>query len=155
MHYDFTTDRKNVKIILTAKVAVKMNKTGNPYYGKVEKLSVVEAEWGFNYKEEVQKNRDAEGITEEFVPLERIWGTRVISDGRITPLIEHKGKRYVALKVTRSISCEYLYEGKPIAFAEIEKYLPAKKEEGQRQGTETKVRERDYSLENIIKVEEI
>lgn len=145
-------------VTLTAETDPRMRKTGNPYVGAV-KRSVVNGLLNWIYGNAVNNQRvrenqplDAAGEVEHFTPEPRKWGTRIIrADGTVTPLVEHKGRFYLELKVERSLGYEYRLGGTVIDPAVVEPFLP-ERTEGARQEVDRPVILRDYSIESIQQI---
>lgn len=143
---------------IVAETVPAMRKTGNPYVGAT-KISRVNGLLNWIYENAVNRQRcrentpvDANGEVEHFEAAPRKWGQRIRrDDGTVTPLVEHKGKHYVELKVERSLGYEYRHNGQPVDAEAIEEFLPDRKE-GARQEVENPVILRDYSIENIRQI---
>lgn len=126
--------------------SIAARKTGNPY-GLIFKRAKINGMANWIYENSVNAQRSREGITADFEAHPRNWGARI--DG--TPLIVHKGQMYLELKVQASLG--YTYEtadSTPLANALVEPFLPAKRDESGRQGTEKAVILRDYKICNIL-----
>lgn len=130
-----------------------MVKTGNPYWGRVKKRSRVNGIIGFSYESCVnnQRVREANPQTieevsnvEKFFAQLRSWGKRIQG----TPLVEHKGKYYLEMKVERVLDSGYYIGDNLIDKALVEQYL-VKKKESEIQKVVKPVILRDYSLESI------
>lgn len=119
--------------------------------GRVTKLSRVNGMVNWNYANAVNKQREREGLDADFVPNARKWGSRV----KKTPFIEHTNKqgeykRYLEMKVERSLGTDYFVDGLP---ARSEDVTPSLKSRGEsRQGVDKEVIVRDYALENILTI---
>lgn len=109
---------------------VKMNKTGNPYYGRVTK--VVKGQFDFNasYENKVNNKIDRKGIEgEDFKSDSLRWGQWMA--GQVNKLIEHKGEVYVRcypLK-DKKPTTTYFLDGKECTEQDMEyirPYFPAK-----------------------------
>ncbi len=57
---------KSTFVNITMKTPVVMNKTGNPYFGRVEKVSSTNFLMGNDYETRVQSNEEKEGLTPDF-----------------------------------------------------------------------------------------
>lgn len=143
---------------IVAETEPAVRKTNNPYVG-VKKISRVNGLLNWIYENSVNRVRikenqplDNNGDVEHFVSKPRKWGQRIKrEDGSITPLVEHKGKNYLELKVERSLGYEYRHNGQIVDPTAIEPFLP-KREEGARQEVDNPVILRDYSIENIVQI---
>lgn len=146
------SDNKGANIVtVVTKTEPKMRKTGNPFVGKVFKVSRVNGMIGWNYANSVNNQREREGNTDTFVAEPRKWGQRI--DG--TPLVEHKGTFYVELKVEKSLDSKYIdLAGKELdsdTLAEVKTFIPQR----QRAATQQTVKEiilRDYKVASIVSI---
>lgn len=135
-------------------------RAGNPFGGRLRKMSYVNGMLNTVYARSVQRQRereqqplDANGNVEQFMAMPRKWGTRLQrADGTILPLVEHKGKHYMEVQVGKSLRHVYMFDnGTPVG-AKGRKLVRAwlrKKVEGRRQMVDKPVILRDYSLENL------
>lgn len=146
-------------VTIVAETDPRLLKTGNPYAGAT-KVSRVNGLLNWIYENAVNNQRSREnqpldnnGEVEHFTALPRKWGSRVKrNDGTVTPLVEHKGKQYLELKVQQSLGYEYRdANGNVIDPANVEPFLP-KRKEGARQEVDNPVILRDYSIENIQQI---
>lgn len=143
--------KKGARIVsFIAETVPDMRKTGNPFIGKVKKVSHVNGLINWIYSNAVNRQREREEKVPDFVPLRRSWGERL----RGRPFVAHKGRLYLEVKVQKSIKHEYFIDGKPATEQEQEeiKSFLSKKEEGTRQQLDNPVILRDYKLENIKQV---
>ena len=122
----------------------KMNKNGNPYFGRVIKRSKVNGMIEFDYSNSVNNQRLRENKEADFQAKQRSWGQH------ITPtLIEYKGKLFVQIKIERTLDKpEYLYDNVPIQKEKLEPWL-VKSNKPESQGTEKEIMLRDYNIDNI------
>lgn len=121
-----------------------MAKTGNPWAGNCVKLSRVNGILNWQYASAVNRQRDREGLIADFEAYPRKWGQRIAG----TPLVQHKGRTYVELKVERSLGYQYeTLDGQPIDPADLAPFLRAPSET--RQGVEREIILRDYALDSI------
>lgn len=132
----------------------------NPYRGKVHKISHVNGVINWRYANAVNNQRmreeqplDEEGNVEHFEALPRKWGQRISrEDGTITPLVEHKGRHYLELKVERSLGHEYRDdEGNVYDDETITPWL-RKRSKSSRQQTDKEIILRDYALDSINEI---
>jgi len=143
---------------IVAETDPRMRKTGNPYVGAT-KISRVNGVVNWIYQNAVNNQRcrenqplDHQGEVEHFEPEPRKWGTRLRHDsGHVAPLVEHKGKHYLELKVERSLGHEYRLNGETLDPQAVAEFLPQRKE-GARQKVDNPVVLRDYSIENICQI---
>lgn len=112
-----------------------------PYAG-VKKISKVNGAIGFIYENAVNNQRVREGSEADFESEPRAWGHRISG----TPLVEHKGKFYIEVKVEKTEKPLYILNGNFISNEDIKPYLP---ETTSRQELDKEVILRDYSLDNI------
>lgn len=118
-------------------------RAGNPFPG-LRKVSKIGGVLNFNYAAAVNRQREREGMTPDFVAEPRKWGQRV--EG--TPIVTHNGKFYVECKVEKSEVVAYIMPDlSPVDPDEVAKWLPAR--HGGRQAVEKTIILRDFAVENI------
>lgn len=121
------------------------NKIPNPYYDRVDKVSIVNCFLNVNYENSVNRQRKREHKHEDFHGAQRAWGKHE------TPsVIEHKGTYKIQVKVERSIKSHYLLDQKPIDSSLIKPYLP--KRSSTRQQLNKEVIIRTYNIENVYAI---
>lgn len=81
-------------ISVDAATTPKMNKTGNPFFGRITKFCRMDGLIGFDYENSVNNQANREG-KEEREAKPRTWG--VLTDDRI--FVTHKGEHYLQMKV--------------------------------------------------------
>lgn len=87
----------------------------------------------------IYANAMSKATGEDFTPQPRKWGVRV--SGK--PFIEHKGKKYLEMRVLRAKS-KYFADGKEISVQELAPYL--------QKSSDHPVTWRDYSFDSIKEV---
>ena len=107
---------------------VKMNKTGNPYYGRLSKRVKATMSFNYDYETAVNNRLIREGKEGNFDASKLPWGTWSVRNKFIT----HKGELYVRLYEipTNVPQVVYLLDGVEISEIEMVKvrpYLPTKK----------------------------
>lgn len=130
----------------------KMNKTGNPYYGQVKKISHAVLSLGHDYESAVNNRRGKEGETKDF-EAEAVSGRRHVSRMILesTKNPEQKYLQVFAMSNTAPKVTYRLSDGTEISARELEPYMP-KKSENTSQGLENPVRTFSYKLENVKSV---
>lgn len=124
-----------------------MRKAGNPYAGRVVKISRVNGMLNWNYENAVNAQCDREEKDADFEAYPRKWGKRLTR----TPLVAHNGNLYVELKVQRSLECRYeTLDGRPVEADAIAPYLSGNS--ASRQGVDREIILRDYAVENITAI---
>lgn len=121
---------------------------GNALHGRLKKVSEVNAQINFNYKNAVNNRRKIEGKETDFETSGRTWGTK---DGNCS-IIENKGIKYLNVRVLKSLDASYLLDGKPVKKEDVAQHLPAKKSSSDKQDLEKEVIVRTYTLSNIKEV---
>jgi hypothetical protein len=121
-------------------------KKANPYVGVV-KRSKVNGVVGFIYQNSVNNQRGREGKESNFEAEPRKWGVRING----TPIVEHKGKKYLEVKVERYLDSEYYHGKTKLNVDDIKPYMYAKKKPAN-QGLEKVVQVRDFNIDNIKSV---
>lgn len=145
-------------VVIVSKTEPDMRKTGNPYFGKVFKISTFSGKINWHYQSEVNHQRQREGglevvdgipqirTPEKFEALPRKWGTRL----KDSPLVEHKGQFFLEIKVEQTIRHEYRdHENQPFDVEKIKPFMSSKSESS-RQGVENEVILRDYRIDRIM-----
>jgi hypothetical protein len=130
----------------------------NPFLGVCHKRSHVNGMMNWRYGNAVNNQRmregqplDDAGEVEFFEPEPRKWGVRLSrTDGSITPLVEHKGRYYLELRVGKSLGYRYeCQDGTTPDNETIHPWLQSRGEEGRRQQVDKPVILRDYALDSI------
>lgn len=125
-----------------------MRKTGNPYFGRIQKISTQHVMLNFNYTNSVNNQREKEGIETPFVAHARQWGERIES----TPLVQHKIYLYVEAKPSgKAQNTIWLCDGAPIELRLIQEFMPVP-QKSNTQETEKEIKVRDFSIESIAAV---
>ena len=115
-----------VGVVMTT--AVKMNKTGNPYYGRLTKRVKASMSFNYNYEKAVNNRLEREGKEPNFDGGKLPWGTWSVYN----KFISHKGELYVRLYEipTNVPQVVYLLDGVEVSeveMAQIRPYLPTRK----------------------------
>jgi len=138
-------------ISVEASTNPRLLKTDNPYWDKenkkwnITKLSYVNGMIGWIYTNSVNNQRSREGKSEDFQAHKRRWGKRI----KGTPLVDHKGNKYLELKVENHYRTVYLdADGYPVDERDLEPYKQNSKPKS-RQGVEKEVVLRDYKIDSI------
>lgn len=148
------TVNRRTSIVLGTLTPVEVNKTvqgaPNPFYQCLMKRAMIRGVIGFWYAEEVNRKRDAEGKPTDFAALPHGYADHVPN----TPLMAHRvdGRLFLPVNVTKSLGYAYEANGDPVASELVEPWLKVKKESS-RQGLDSPVLYRTYSLGNIISCE--
>lgn len=125
----------------------KTKKTNNPFktvYKRTKMTGVI----GFDYKSSINRQASKEGLGEREAK-QRTWGT--LSDNRIW--VEHKGKKYLQIKVESCSSPIYLNEQRQeIPYEQIAPFLYKKQVSSNQQDLSKPVVIRDITLDNITSV---
>lgn len=116
---------------LTYENEVRMNKTGNPYYGRLTKVVSGQMCFNGNYENMVNNRLTREGIEFEFVAGSLPWGQWV--EGCENKVIAHKGEYYIRLYPTPNTKMKVTYylDGVECTDADmkhITPFLPQRKE---------------------------
>jgi hypothetical protein len=118
-------------------------KAKNPFKD-LKKVSLISGAIGFNYENSVNNQREREGLENNFESKPRAWGHRIDN----TPVVEHKGKHYLEVKVQSSKS-EYFDGDLRI---DVDKIKPWMYSNSSRQELNKEVIVRDYSLDSIFRM---
>lgn len=142
---------------IDAKTTPDLLKRGNPYAGRVCKISRVNGLLNWIYGAAVNRQREKEGQpldeygrVEHFQVAPRQWGQRLEK----TPFVMYRDKLYVEVKVQKSLGHQYrdIETNDIIPDSLLEPFLP-KRSEGKRQELENPIVLRDYSLESITGIQ--
>ena len=134
----------NMACTFTAETTPAMNKTGNPYFGKIRKQSRVNAMIGFDYEKAVNRLAAKEG-QESRQAKPRQWGRLILN--RL--FVEHKGQLYLRARVLSTATPTYLLEGKAIPSDQIKPFLSKPSKSSTQADLQGEVIERDYKIHEI------
>lgn len=141
----------------------KMRKTGNPYAGRVLKITEANVFANCDYQDRVNRQLEREGKAADFVAGQRaVDMQRVFVNGKPTPFLTMNKKdgsvgTYFEVHFYGHMKCEtrYLLDGRTdIAKAEFEEFLYERDSEStaERQGTNAEQVVRTYSTRNIVEL---
>lgn len=138
---------------ITTVTEPKMNKKGNPFYGRTKKRATSNVTLNFNYANSVNNQRNKEADLDKepeiFVPHARKWGERI--DG--TCLVQHKGEVYAEMKFNgKPSNIEYFVDGQLTEKKELALWLTEPKSNAEHQGVEKEIILRDVKLSNIAEI---
>lgn len=130
-----------------------MRKTGNPFHGKIAKVSKILAIVGnWNYERSLENQAKREGVETEFEIKPRKWGFRLNDSG----IVEHKGRMYLECKVEKSFDSRIVWSnGQYLSHTEIDavrSFMPIRKESSTQDSIEKKIILRDYAFDSIRKI---
>lgn len=136
-------------VTIVTQTEAKMNKTNNPYFGKVLKQTKANVFINTNYEASVNRALEKEGKDTTFVAKARVWGEKIPG----TPLVMNNGKMYLSAQFLPQNKAEsiYIFEDRQIPKEDIINWLPAVKE-NKNQGLDQEVIIRTYQLDNIISI---
>lgn len=135
-------------ITIDTRTDARARKTDNPY-GRIFKRSRVNGFANWIYGRSVNRQREREGLADDFDAMPRAWGARI----EHTPLVFHAGKLYLELKVERSLAHSYeTADGTALTQSQVASFLPAKRDDSGRQGVERTVILRDYAISSVVAV---
>ena len=136
-----------------ATTEVKMNKTNNPYFGRVTKKQKSNVFINFDYTASVNRKLVKEGKVADFVALPRKWGIKLPGTSLI--LHEGKGKYYLECRfLGNEPQVEYYLDNVLTDKSVFELFIPAKNEDSiaEHQGLEEKITIRDVTVDNIMQL---
>ena len=126
----------------------------NPHVGNVQKhqegssVMVFQNKTGSSYDKMVKRRLEKEGKNPENFRLSpRTWGTRIPN----TPFIEHNGQYYLEVIFLKPGDVTYMYEGKPIAAADVQG-LEHTEETGEQGGLNDKVIIRTFKISSLTQI---
>jgi hypothetical protein len=128
----------------------KMNKTGNPYYGKVEKHCRMDGMIGFDYENSVNNQAKREGLAPDREAKPRQWG--VLTADRL--FVVHNGAYYLQMKCQSASDPIYKNRttGEEIPVISLDRFLPARSSSSTQEGLEKEIVVRDVKLCNVKKI---
>lgn len=170
---DRLLDQRGAKVgmRIVAETSTRLNKTvvdpvtgkrvPNPVYGTT-KLAEVEVTLNPIHQNNVNKQREREGSTPDYVAGNCRWGRRLFrEDGTVVPIRILDGKPHsMVVKFERSLHRQFLRDGKPVTESEAEEIARQLSEKNERstesaqekQEVEKPVIHLTYSFENIRQV---
>jgi hypothetical protein len=109
---------------MVAVTEVRMNKTGNPFYGLVRKVQKIKLEINNSYENKVNDARDFEEKATDFEVAPLQWGNHASA-----AVIENKGALYLqSIVLERDPAPIYIdASGMLVNFADIKPFLPPKR----------------------------
>ena len=129
-----------------------MRKTGNPFHGKVWKVTDLHGQAGFHYINSVNNQLQREGKEGNADVKPRQWGQRI----KGTPLVEHTNKAgvyrlYLEAKCERVASVYYVdADGVGVDKADLAPWLQARSAKSSTQANvDAEIILRDYALDSI------
>lgn len=146
-------------VTIVARTSARARKRNNPHW-PVTKLARVNGVIGFNYGSCVRRQQVREGRKPTFAAESRGWGNRadpLVKRPRreprrrgICPLVSHKGKDYLDMKVERVVEANYFDgHGAKLQLDQVQPFLPVRKSEARHQGVKRAIVLRDYNLDAI------
>lgn len=141
-------------ITFTAETTPKMNKTNNPYFGKVTKVAVVNGNVCFDYQKGVERRLEKEGKDKGDWTPGKSWHVPVMNGDSVTPLCvseKDPNKFYIRFSLVNAIQAEYrLEDGTILPKSSIEPYLPAKSDySNQNLSEENTLKIMTYGIDSI------
>lgn len=125
-------------------------KTGNPYWGKVRQLSLIEGVVGSTYGRAVNDERHEQGLRRDFEPSKRLYGERVGSSS----VLVHERAEYVQVVDRKVLAVEYHDQAGRILDPELVRpWLRLRVTKPNPQGLERAVEVRCYDISNVVDLE--
>ena len=140
------TVKGTMAVSIDAATAPKMNKTGNPYFGRITKFCRMDGLIGFDYENSVNNQAAREG-KEERDAKGRAWGT--LTADRL--FVTHKGEYYLQMKVQSTDTPVYKDEtGAIVDKATLAPFMPERGEKSSTQSDlEKEIIIRDVKMSNV------
>lgn len=147
---------------LVTETSVRMNKTGNPYFGRVTKVSTSRVSFNYSYENACNNRAEKAGFERTFEAESLPWGQWI--DGYANKLISHKGSIFVRFyKIpTETAKVVYYLDGAEVTdmatLNEILSYIPQRADYSKKQAevgiTDADKQCKPYAvgLENIVKI---
>jgi hypothetical protein len=128
----------------------KMNKTNNPFYGRVTKRQRSNVFINFDYAKSVNKRLTKEGKDADFVAHKRTWGEHLPG----TPIVFHNNMYYLeaGFLTKNDPKVEYFLDGEATDKAVFETFMKSKTETVGRQGLDAEVVLRDFKIDSIHEI---
>lgn len=142
-------------LTIIAVTEAQLTEEGKEKFGRVWRVSHVNGQVNFNYENAVNKQREKEGVEEEFVARPRKWGTRLDSGPFISHVRQSDGHHelYLELRVLNVIETTYRNEkGDLMTDAQIWTYIKKNKSQLEHQMISKEIVVRDYNVKNIIAI---
>ena len=141
---------KSTFVNLVTKTKVKMNKTNNPYFDKVLKLTRSNYLIGNDYEKRVQTNEEKEGLEKDFESKENRVGVHVSKCVLFNEKLNTYYLQYELFKESKPQN-EYQFEGNQIEKQLFESFM-GKKSTTSRQEQERKVLFQTFKLSSIDEI---
>lgn len=139
----------------TARTDARLRKTGNPF-GKVYKLSRINALVNFHYDQGVLRRLEKEGKSPDDFKRGESWHEPVLDGDRLTPFCRHKttGELYLRVMFLRRLGeATYITEnGSVLVEKDIAQWKTDKKEAYVNQGLNDPLRFVTYKLDGIEEI---
>ena len=146
---------------LTTDTEVKMNKTGNPYVGRVRKVSSYRASFNYSYENACNNRAERAGNERTFVTEKLPWGEWI--KGYENKFIAHKDRVYVRVYQipTEVAKVEYYLDGVRVdgrVLEDIMRFVPQKNVYSKKQAevgiidVDKQVKPYAIDLENIVRI---
>lgn len=143
-------------VTITTLTEPKMNKRGNPLFGRVVKFAVRNCQFGYDYENAVNNRLERQGCERSFSAEKLPWGQWLVPNKIITHKDNLYGRFYVAKDCV--VKSAYLVDGRLATAEEMEiiKTFEVKRTSSARQEAdglfENQVKPYDVNLDNILAV---
>ena len=151
-------DQKSCTIInVIANTEVKMNKTNNPYFGRVTKLSIERMQFGYSYQNAVNNRLDKVGEEKDFIADKLVWGEWLYPNKVIT----HKGALYMRTYNMKNAEyrCFYMVDGRKATPQEIAEFTPFiqksssfSKKQAESGLVENQVKPKNFKFSSLVRI---
>lgn len=147
---------------VVTETSVRMNKTGNPYFGRVTKVTTSRVSFNYSYENACNNRAEKEGYDRNFVTESLPWGQWI--DGQTNRLISHKGGVFVRFyKIPTELpKVTYYLDGVEVTdnsvLNEIFSYIPQRSDYSKKQAEagivdiEKQCKPYAVALENILRI---
>lgn len=142
---------------ITTATEPKMNKRGNPLYGRVIKVAHIQMQFGYDYGKAVNNRLAAAGLPTTFDPMGRSWGRWVVPN----KIAENKGEyylRFYTMEKSSVAEIAYLVDGRRATadeLATIKAFTPAPSASARQSEVgldEHQVQPREYKVSSIVRI---
>jgi hypothetical protein len=142
---------------LIAEVEEKMNKKGNPFYGRVTKIVVTPIQLNYAYQNAVNNRLERQENERCFETEKLPWGEWI----EVNKIIAHKGDLYLRTYITKNSKPKFTYmlDGTPMTeeqLLEVKTFFKEKSNFSKKQSEcgleENQVIPKNYKFTNIIQI---
>lgn len=134
-------------VTLTTRTMPRMKKTGNPYFGRVERVAKRNGQIGVDYQNSVNNQLGREGKDTDFEAYPLPWG-----EHHNAYFVAHKGNFYLKYKPKSTLADIWVdtETGEELSVDKLQEFLPKQSES--RQGTDNEIQWRTIAVDSISQI---